>query len=616
MKRVLLLGVLLSPLVASAQFPASYDLRTLGLVTPVKDQGNCGSCWAFASCAAIESQYLKAGGSVVDLSEDNLIDCHGFDEAPCAGGSFYMTNALLSYHKGIYTESVDPYTETVQNCPNSSFLPPAKWKFVEDVRFIQGTQTAIKSALQEYGVVASTMYFNSANYNSVNYTYYDASIDPADLAFAHCVSIVGWDDNKVVSGAPANGAWIVKDSYGTNWAENGYFYCSYFDAGILTENAVFPVRYDLPSAPNGPHLYAHDEFGWVDNYGFNAPSGYAMAKYTLLPSSGTVAHQQIRRIGTYAVAEDMTITFDLYHTKNGNVLSDHIISKTINAEEPGYYSVPVEVGSDTLLTDVYIKVHYVGGIGVTSPIPIEAFEQNHTSAFQASTNSGWVSSDGASWNLTGGGTTFALDPCIKLYTENAPYAQFTGQTIVCQNEPTPFINASPLLTDSVQWLIDGVYYSNTPAFSYAHSEAGSYDLTLVAWLGNLSDSSTVNIAVNSAPDIPVITQSGNQLESSIAFSYQWLDDQLNPIPGENQSVFTPPANGVYHVSVTNANGCSATSSPFTYTPVGIDETERNAGRKLIRIVDVLGRETAFEPNKVLVYQYSDGSTERVFVVEE
>lgn len=612
MRNLWILGSFLVPLLATAQFPSSYDLRNLGLVTPVKNQGNCGACWTFASCAAMESQYLKAGGTVVDLSEDNIADCHGFDEAPCAGGSFYMTNAMLSYHKGIYTEAQDPYTETTQDCPNSGPFPPSPWKFVEDIRFIPGTTNDIKSALQNYGAMASTMFFTMANYNAVNYTYYDAVIDAGDLPNAHGVTIIGWDDNMVVSGAPGNGAWIIKDSYGTSWANNGYFYCSYYDAGILTENAVFPIQYDLPNALNTPHLYAHDEFGWVDNHGYGAPVGYAMAKYTLIPSGGNPAAQQIRRVGTYAVEENMTITFELYHSKSGNTLSDHITTAIITTSEPGFYTVPLQLNSDALMSDVYIKVMYQGGVGVLNPIPIEKYELNHTSAFSASTNSAWISSGGSNWTAIGGGTSYNFDPCIKLYTEDAALAEFTGPTTVCQNETYQFQDNTLLPKDSVQWLIDGIYQTNTTNFSYSHGQAGSYEISLVAWLGDLSDTSSQSVTVNSAPATPTITQNVNQLTSSSANSYQWLDAQMATIPGETNQTFNPISSGVYYVEITDGNGCTAVSNAFNFTYVGLNELDLKNNVELIKITDLMGRETEFQLNTVLIYVYSDGTTKKVF----
>ena len=93
-----------NPIVSTSQgrlfAPVSYDLRTLGLVTPVKHQGNCGSCWTFGTYASLESSILKTGGSTQDFSENHLKNYHGFDFGPCDGGLDIMSLAYFSRGDG------------------------------------------------------------------------------------------------------------------------------------------------------------------------------------------------------------------------------------------------------------------------------------------------------------------------------------------------------------------------------------------------------------------------------------------------------------------------------------------------------------------------------------
>lgn len=128
----------------SQTLPQSYDLRTTGLMTPVKDQGSCGACWAFATAASIESGWLKQGFTYGIISEDNLIDCHLFDESPCTGGSFYMSNALFSRHGGPVSLTDDPYTPAVTNCTNNLPFPPLPPALVEDMWFIPRDNQSVK----------------------------------------------------------------------------------------------------------------------------------------------------------------------------------------------------------------------------------------------------------------------------------------------------------------------------------------------------------------------------------------------------------------------------------------------------------------------------------------
>lgn len=426
---------------AWAQFPATYDLRTLGEVTSVKDQGDCGACWAFATCAAIESAWLKQGFPAADLSEDHFTDCHGFDEGPCEGGSFYMAQAVISRHIGPLTEQDQMYTPEINSCTSNLPFPPIPAAHVEEIRWIPPVIDSVKTALMNVGAVATAMYFNSSNYNSQNYKYFDPIIDASDLQYPHCVTIVGWNDNLTFSGATSAGGWIVKDSYGTGWADNGYFYCSYEDAGILSESAVFPTRHALPTGGIIPHAYYHDKFGWVDNSGFNSNVGYALAKFTITPNFGVLAPQFIRRIGSYAVQENTTIEMAVFLTKTGNVLSDQIASGSVFCPVPGFYTIDLDVSALNSFSDVYVQAKYTTPQGVQNPIPIETFETGHTSAFTASSNSCWVSSGGSTWSLVGQGTTDNFDVCIKMYTENADISGLSKEDALGLNiYPNPVID--------------------------------------------------------------------------------------------------------------------------------------------------------------------------------
>ncbi len=562
-----------------AQFDASYDLRTYSLVTPVKDQGlTCGSCWAFASCAAIESSWLKQSLGTFDLSEDNLLDCHNFDPNPCDWGNFYMTNAILSSHKGIYTEAQDPYTTTLQDCPGNLTFPPEPIAYIEEIKFIPGTLNDIKQALLDYGAVASSMFFNGipANYDAANYKYYDAVIGSEDEPYAHCVTIVGWDDNLIFSGAPGNGGWIIKDSYGTSWANSGYFYCSYYDDGILSSNVVFPTKVDIPTATNTSHTYYHDEFGWVNNHGFSNEIGYGLVKYTLFPEGGNMSPQQIKRIGTYAVTENTTIDIEIYRTKTGNILTGLISTTSITCPEIGFYTAPISLRTDTLGSDIYIKVKYTCEAGTTLPIPTEENEAFSSSAFVASANSCWVSSDANIWTLVGQGTADNFDLCIKMYTEDAPYAEMSDLLeSACEMDDLILNSETAMPFDFLKWYANDMFIAEGPSVMWMCDQTGTVELKLVVISGANSDSITESILINEMPEQPTITLSAPELISSSAISYQWLFEDMNEIPEENQQTYLPPAvNTTYFVRTGNEYSCFNISEPYAYVGESITLNEK------------------------------------------
>lgn len=551
-----------------AQLPQVYDLRIQNLVSPVKDQGTCGACWAFAVTASIESSWLKKGYGLYNISEDNIIDCHGFDESACQGGSFYMANALFTRHKGPLLSSADPYTPTLQNCPFSQPFPPQPPAFVEEIRFLPKNTDSVKQALYNNGALATSMFFNMSVYNAATYKYYDNVLDANDSLYPHCVTLAGWNDTMTFTGAPGPGGWIIKDSYGTSWAQNGYFYVSYYDAGILSETVFFPSRQEVPVAPVNAYVYGHDDFGWVDQHGFGASTAYAMAKYSLLPWGGTPSGQQIKRICTYAVCDGMNITIQVYKNFAGGVLSDLIATTSKTCTYKGFYTFSLVLPTDTIGTTFYIKATYNKPASTLPLIPVEKYEQYHTSGITLSSNSSYISADGINWLLTGQGTSFSFDVCIKMFTEDAPDACILCNTdSLCQGQMVLLSDITPQPKDSVQWYLNNLYQGNLPMCNVLLSNTGMQAIEMVAYYGANSDTAVKIITVNPLPAIPVITQLHDTLFASNALFYQWYNDN-GLIPGATTGYYVPNVTGNYYVHTFNMYQCEASSAPYYYTLTG------------------------------------------------
>ncbi|HQI70280.1 MAG TPA: C1 family peptidase [Bacteroidales bacterium] len=560
-----------SPKWGYSQFQPVYDLRTNNLITPVKDQGNCGSCWAFATIAAIESNWKKTGYGTYILSEDNVIDCHSFDEAPCYGGSFFMAHALFSRHGGTLLNANDAYTPTIQDCPLSQTFPPGPPSYNEEIRFLPKDTNIMKQALIDHGALATTMFFNIANYNSAKYKYYDNQLDATDSLYPHCVTLAGWNDTMTFQGAPGAGGWIIKDSYGTNWAQAGYFYVSYYDAGILSETAYFPNRQNVPMSVNKSNVYFHDTYGWVDNFGLGSNTAYGLVKYTISPSGSTISAQQIKRIGTYAVEDNTTIIISIYKSFSAGVLSGLITSQSLTCPFKGFYNFSFTLPSDSIGTDIYIKAQYQTPVGKNNPVPIEKYEANHTSGIQLSSNSCWVSTNGTTWIPTGQGSGYPFDLCIKMYTENAPKATFNMNTdSICVGGSIMFNDISALPKDSIRWLLNGTYHGNMPMENIIFNTAGQHLVELVVFSGNNNDTTGKTITVLPLPPTPLITQSNDSLFSSYAYAYQWYDNS-GIIPGATSNYYVPQQSGIYFVLITDQYGCNNMSSPFNYIINNISE---------------------------------------------
>jgi hypothetical protein len=231
------------------------DWRAAGYVTPVKDQGPVGTCVTFAASAALESALMiQTGVGAPDLSEQYLVDC---TDAKLTGYDILlMADDLLAV--GIVNEGDAPYSQTENNaCPH----PPASTK---PVQAWYGAGDQMIKAMLHLGPVVSRMviYSDISSYSGGVYRH-----DPnAYVVGGHAVTIVGYND--------AEGAWLVKNSWGTGFGESGYFRVAYGDSelaayGILFEAAGGDLR-------RGPELLQDCEsFSWfqdLDGDGFGDPN--------------------------------------------------------------------------------------------------------------------------------------------------------------------------------------------------------------------------------------------------------------------------------------------------------------------------------------------------------
>lgn len=228
-----------APLATVEGAPATLDWRNNGgmtYVSTVKDQGPCGSCWAFAVAAALESQVmLGTSGTQIDLSEQTLVSCSG--AGTCSGGyPTYASNYIRDV--GLPVETCFPYTATDNSCANAcanwqaATYKAKGWHYASATTYPQRVQD-IKTALFTYGPVLATfaVYGDFFSYRSGVYSY-----TTGDYAGGHGVLIVGYDD--------VNQAFIVKNSWGTGWGEAGYFMIAYSEVGGQSHFGSTVLAYD------------------------------------------------------------------------------------------------------------------------------------------------------------------------------------------------------------------------------------------------------------------------------------------------------------------------------------------------------------------------------------
>ncbi|MBR3139419.1 MAG: Ig-like domain-containing protein, partial [Methanobrevibacter sp.] len=249
--------------------PSSYDLRQLNQTSSVKNQGSDGNCWAFASLGALESSILKAGGIEFDFSEQNmknlisLYSSYGWNMETNEGGYSRMAFGYLTSWLGPINDSDDEYKlDTALSSVLNSLLHVQNILFLKRDNYTDNDE--IKLALMEYGGVAASMYYSSSYAKGKNY-YYNGN-----LGANHLVVIVGWDDNYSKSNfkttPQGDGAWIIKNSWGTRTGENGYFYVSYYDSKLAKVSDYEPFVFVLNDTIKYDKNYQYDIPGITDYF--------------------------------------------------------------------------------------------------------------------------------------------------------------------------------------------------------------------------------------------------------------------------------------------------------------------------------------------------------------
>nr|prf Cys protease [Drosophila melanogaster] len=200
---------------AHVTLPKSVDWRTKGAVTAVKDQGHCGSCWAFSSTGALEGQHFRKSGVLVSLSEQNLVDCSTkYGNNGCNGGLMDNAFPYIKDNGGIDTEKSYPYEAIDDSCHFNRAQVGATDRGFTDIP--QGDEKKMPEAVATVGPVSVAI---DASHESFQFysegVYNEPQCDAQNLD--HGVLVVGFGTDE-----SGEDYWLVKNSWGTTWGDKGF----------------------------------------------------------------------------------------------------------------------------------------------------------------------------------------------------------------------------------------------------------------------------------------------------------------------------------------------------------------------------------------------------------
>ena len=417
---------------ATVTFPARFDLRDEGMLTSVKNQGAWGTCWAHATIGSLESGVLMGGGASLDLSEWHLANTHGFDYSTKNGdgGNGDMAIAYLTRWSGPIAESQDPYPSVYRDSPAGTPVG-----HVQNVKILTPMSTAfdtdeIKKTLMEHGSIYAGYLHLWAAESSDEKSYYwngDTSMYQSQRdGGGHAVQIVGWDDNYSKShfrqSPPGNGAFICKNSWGTSYGENGYFYVSYYDA-MFGADELYSF-FDLQDVKNYDGIYQYDPLGHVNNCGGTSPCWGAN-----IFRCGK-DNEEIAAVGFYSLVKNTKYVVEIYTdcTDSKPTSGNRQVSQSGTCDFVGYVTVPLNSSVQIKNGRLFSVVVKLTTPGYSYPLAYEAYfsyQQNGktywtpTSEATASVGQSFMSQNGTSWM----DFTTAIHPtanfCCKAYTKSA-----------------------------------------------------------------------------------------------------------------------------------------------------------------------------------------------------
>ena len=577
--------------------PTRFDSRDWGWTSAIKHQGHMGACWTFATLNNLESAILKACGIEYDFSENHLLHSmiryspYGTISDSEGGEAVTGASYLLAWF-GPILEEEDNYDEVGKLSP---FLTENNIIHIQDVIYIPNDEipngSKIKSAILNYGSVNGNYY---AEYGTEGYYNPKTSSQYTNESITsnHEILVIGWDDNYSANNflitPPGDGAWIIKNSWGPDFGDNGILYLSYYDKTfVATPNLIdFSMGIIIENTIHYNKNYQHD-FAWEGNFADSSMFGEDNGTITYSNQYEATDDDLIAAVGTYFNQSGINYTVEIYVNNQLKLTQDGIspycgfhtikLNEYIPIKKGDLFKARITSNAMPYVICQVSRVHYSGN---------ESFYYH---------NGEWI--DLYTSNL--------MIACLKVYTiDNLPI--MTEDLVKIYKNDSQFEANIGVANEKVTFEINGMNYTRTS------NENGTAIMALNLVPGNYTIKTTYTgtTVENTITVLPTLIAENlvKYYRNASQFFITLIDGEGNPVSGVN---ITMNINGVFYDRLTNENGTAKLNinlEPGEYILTAIDPLTGLMMSYNITVLPVLSAEN-------MEMKYLDGSTFNATVLD-
>ena len=567
-------------------YPEKYNYNTsaLNYITSPKDQYDLGTCWAFAAISVVESNALKNNVGNYDLSEEHLLYsvlASGYSDTAGKKGKYnvnsfdggkitYASSYFFNGYGQLY-ENEWPYVNAENQITSSQYKTGRQMLSVDNYEIFNLDELGpcsssnienIKNRIYNYGAVQASMYMDTSLFKDSAKNYYLSTTNNGILP-NHGVTIVGWDDTIASSkfnGATNPGAWIIKNSWGTTWSDDGYFYISYDDNFICKNN----VSYSGVANKKYDYTYKAADMVGLPDFAFGN-TFHLSAKFT----KKSLIREQLKRV---SFPTGTNSSYKVYLSRSNTLESTNDWELLDSGSSNNYGIKSVDLSNKVLNDDYTIIVKYSVDTGKTSTVFSMCNGRTETSKMEISKGVNFYSTSEYNWYDMGsmkiGGNTVGCEPNIFAYT-----SEVSSDVAISSISVGDIITANLYMknanTNNISYSITDVYGSNvtslftvTPNYSGKTISiksdgrtSGTYYLN-VTYDGNTSTkkftlvesvtSLNTNFIKISSPNIFVT------IGNNYSLDYSKLTSKIS-VKNSTYSVLNPSGNVVSSTSIVGTN---------------------------------------------------------------